>query len=156
MRFFGAAILRLSDFTSRTRLMPPAARRSSRSRTRAPVVAASAENIRAALARGARAGPSTSVLSPLQEVAISEWPLADLETAHSAWEELSASSSTLLLLANLRLLPEQFRTAFALPSPDRDVVHAALLTTHVQSILRQAIQFHREQLEAFNAFTVAD
>eukprot|EP00435_Cladocopium_sp_Y103_P012739 s288_g3.t1 len=130
--------------------MPPAPRRN-RSRSRA-VCAPPGSDIRAALARGAVPRPAAPALLPEQEVAICEWSLDSLEATKTAWANRAATSSSLLLMANLRLLPDRFRAAFALPSPDDPVTDAALLTARIQSVLQMAVQFHREQRLAFEPF----
>ena len=132
--------------------MPPAQRRTGRSCSRGIPAARLGADIRAALLRGAIAVPSLADLSPEQEVAISEWPLADLVATKAAWADNAAASTSLLLIANLQLLPDGFRAAFALPSPQETIAETSLLTTRIQSLLRLAMQFHCEQRSALEPF----
>jgi hypothetical protein len=141
-------------FSHTVRSMPPGTRRS-RSRSRA-VTAEPGFDIRAALARGAVAHPSAATLSPEQEDAICEWPLDALEGTKAAWKEPAAASTALLLMANLRLLPDRFRAAFALPSPDDPVADVPSLTARIQSLLQVAVQFHRAQRLAWEPFAAAE
>ena len=129
--------------------MPAAGGRHARSRSR-PVAVAGAD-IRSALARGATARPSTTTLSPSQQAALFELPLSSLEAIQGAWEEVSPASSSLLLLANLRLLPDAVRLAFGLPSPEQSEFEVDALTSRVKEVLRLAVQFRQEQLNAWRA-----
>ena len=131
--------------------MPAAGGRHARSRSR-PVAVAGAD-IRSALARGATARPSTTTLSPSQQAALFELPLSSLEAIQGAWEEVSPASSSLLLLANLRLLPDAVRLAFGLPSPEQSEFEVDALTSRVKEVLRLAVQFRQEQLNAWRALT---
>eukprot|EP00435_Cladocopium_sp_Y103_P036568 s1012_g9.t1 len=90
-----------------------------------------------------------------KEVAICEWPLDTLEATKVAWADPAAASTALLLMANLQLLPDRFRIAFALPRPDTPVADAPSLIARIQSLLQVAVQFHREQQLALEPFTGA-
>eukprot|EP00435_Cladocopium_sp_Y103_P025448 s3998_g6.t1 len=96
------------------------------------------EDIRIALQRGSeqsRAKPGPLNLAAAQEEALAEWPRALVELAAQAWEDTTADSSPLLVLANANLLPEAVLLAFHLPttapaSPDevkacQDIVRIA-------------------------------
>lgn len=146
-----AAVTPLACLTGylRRSAMPPRSAPRVRSRSRVPP-AALGSDIRVALRRGGESRLSLLDLTPAQEVAIAECSRALLVTAKQAWEQSGSEPASLLVIANLSLLPATFRAAFSLPSPEDPGLDAASLRPCVRDLLALALTFHDQQASLWN------
>lgn len=144
----GTVLALLSGYLRRS-AMPPRSAPRVRSRSRVPP-AALGSDIRAALRRGGERRLSLLDLTPAQEAAITECSRSLLVTAQQAWDLSGSEPASLLLIANLSLLPPMFRAAFSLPSPEDPGLDAASLRPCVRDLLKLALTFHDQQTSLWN------